>query len=230
VGPAAAAQLFHPQVSISGIMQPAYSIGGDSFDYALNAGRAEFGIIDAVGHGMPAVLISTVGIGGLRNARREGHGVETAYVTTSDAIATGFGRAAFATGQIGSLDLRTGVLTWLNAGHPLPLLVRDGSYVHELQCRPSLPMGLGGTVSQVAVEHLQAGDRLLFYTDGVTENRSSDGAEFGLPRLTELLVRAIGDHRSPAETVRSLSDAVLAHTRTNLSDDATLLMIEYGGR
>jgi serine phosphatase RsbU (regulator of sigma subunit) len=217
------------RVSVSGILEPAYSIGGDSFDFALNGDTAQFAILDAVGHGMPAVLISTVGINGLRNARREGRGLEAAYAATGDAIAAEFGDSAFATGQIGSLDLTTGNLSWLNAGHPLPLLVRDGTFLHELACRPSLPMGLGGPVAEVAVEHLQAGDRVLFYTDGVTETRSADGSSFGLPRLVDFLVRAARERTAPVETLRALSSAILAYSDTGLSDDATLVMLEYHG-
>ncbi len=217
------------EVSVSGLLQPAYSIGGDSFDFALNRDVLELAIIDAVGHGMPAVLISTVGINGLRNARREGRGLEAAYLDTGSAIETEFGHGAFATGQIGSLDLPSGDLTWLNAGHPLPLLIRNGSYMGELPCRPSLPMGLSGTVSEVAVAHLQAGDRVLFYTDGVTETRSADGDEFGLPRLVDLLVRAANEHTTCVETLRSLSTAIMAYRANDLTDDATLVMIEFHG-
>jgi len=217
------------RVSLSGILEPAYSIGGDSFDFALNRDVAEFAIIDAVGHGMPAVLISTVAISGLRNARREGLGLEAAYHRTGEAIATQFGRSAFATGQAGSLDLLTGNLSWLNAGHPLPLLLRNGSYDQELPCRASLPMGLGGRVQEVAAVHLQAGDRVLFYTDGVTETHATDGAQFGLTRLVDFLERAGHERSSPVETLRSLSAAILAFSDTSLSDDATLVMLEYHG-
>ena len=165
------------EVSICGMLEPAYSIGGDSFDFALNAGHAEFAIVDAVGHGMPAVLKSVLAINALRNARREGHPLETAYTTTGEVLASQFDDSSFVTGQLGALELATGQLTWLNAGHPLPLLVRDGSFAGELQCRPSLPMGLGGDVREVATEHLQPGDRVLFYTDGVTDTRSASGED-----------------------------------------------------
>ena len=75
------------------------------------------------------------------------------------------------TAQLGSLALDSGELTWLNAGHPLPLLVRDGSYIGELLCRPSMPLGFGGSVAEIATVKLQPGDRVLFYTDGVTDTR-----------------------------------------------------------
>jgi serine phosphatase RsbU (regulator of sigma subunit) len=216
-------------VSVSGILEPAYSIGGDSFDYALNPNGLDFAIVDAVGHGMAAVLISVTAINSLRNARREGVDLETAYMTTGDVIAAQFPRAAFATGQFGSLSPDTGRLTWVNAGHPLPMLVRDGAYIGELQCAPSVPMGLGGTVNEIATEHLQSGDRVLFYTDGVVETRDSDGESFGVQRLADLLVRATLDDMFPAETVRRLSASIMSYNGAGLSDDATLMLIDYHG-
>jgi serine phosphatase RsbU (regulator of sigma subunit) len=216
-------------VSVSGILEPAYSIGGDSFDYALNPGGLDFAIVDAMGHGMPAVLLSVSAINSLRNARREGADLETAYMDTGAVLEELFGDSRFATAQIGSLTLESGDLTWLNAGHPLPLLVRNGAFIGELQCAPSMPMGLGGTVNQIATEHLQAGDRVLFYTDGVVENRDPEGQQFGVARLADLLVRVTLDGVFPAETVRRLSSSITAYNGAGLTDDATLLIIEYHG-
>ncbi len=218
-----------PYISASGILEPAYSIGGDSFDYAQNATGLEFAIIDAVGHGLPAVSISVLAVNGLRNARREGLSLETAYLATDAALRSQFTRSAFVTGQLGSLDHHTGELTWLNAGHPLPLLVRDGSFVGELHCRPSLPMGFGGAVVEVAVAHLQPGDRVLFHTDGVIESKSPAGETFGVERLADLLVRAAIDGTPPAESVRRLAATVLDYNGRTLRDDATLFMLEYHG-
>jgi serine phosphatase RsbU (regulator of sigma subunit) len=140
-----------------------------------------------------------------------------------------FGSSNFVTGQIGSLQLDTGELSWINAGHPLPLLVRDGSFIGELECRPSLPMGLGGRLEEIATEPLQAGDRVLFFTDGVIESRGADGNEFGVDRLADFLVRATLDAVTPAETLRRLSMSVMAYADGDLRDDASLLLIEYHG-
>ncbi len=217
------------QLSASGILEPAYDIGGDTFDHAQSRSGLDFAIIDAVGHGLPAVSISAVAVNGLRNARREGHSLETAYRDTDAALRSQFTRSAYATGQIGSLDHHTGELTWLNAGHPLPLLVRDGTFIGEMPCRPSLPMGLGGSVTEVAVAQLQPGDRILFYTDGVTESQSPHGETFGVERLADLLVRGAADGTSPAESVRRLVTAVVDYNGDPLRDDATLFMVEYHG-
>ena len=217
------------RASVSGILEPAYSIGGDSFDYAMNRDCAEFAIVDAVGHGMASVLMSVATINSLRNARRERIDLEGAYLNTGAVIASQFGSECFVTAQLGSLAFASGELTWLNAGHPLPLLIRDGSFIGELECRPSLPMGLGGAVAEIATAKLQPGDRVLFHTDGVAETQDQQGERFGIPRLADFLLRATLDGVSPAETVRRLCAAVMTYNGANLGDDATLLLLEYHG-
>ena len=216
-----------PEVAVSGIVEPAYSIGGDSFDYAVNPGLLEFAFVDATGHGLPAVLMASAAILGLRNSRREHRSLAEAYREADQRIATQFGDCFYVTAQLGSLDLADGTLTWLNAGHVLPLLVRNDSFVGELSCRPSLPIGLGGDVAEVAVEPLQSGDRVLFYSDGVSESRAKDGSAFGTDRLADFLVRATIDRVSVAETVRRLSANVVSFVGANLTDDATLFLVEY---
>lgn len=217
------------EVGVGGILEPAYSIGGDSFDYALNGRRLDFAIVDAIGHGMSAVLMGATAINGLRHSRRAGLDLTTAYGRVDALIAEQFGECNYVTGQLGSLDLATGTLTWLNAGHVLPMLVRNGTYAGELSCAPSMPMGLGGPVHEVASEPLQRGDRVLFYTDGITESRSPDGTEFGQDRLADFLVRATLERVPVAETVRRLSTNVVEYVGAGLKDDATLLLIEYRG-
>ena len=83
-------------------------------------------------------------------------------------FATQFGDSYYVTGVIGSLNALSGTLTWINAGHVLPMLVRNGTYAGPLRCQPSRPLGLGGPVVEVAEQSLQRGDRVLFYTDGIT--------------------------------------------------------------
>jgi serine phosphatase RsbU (regulator of sigma subunit) len=214
---------------VSGILEPAYEIGGDSFDYAINPGRLDLAIVDAIGHGMSAVLMSTAVINSLRNSRRERTSLVDAYRQADELIDRHFGNSNYVTGQLASLDLASGVLTWVNAGHLLPLLVRNGTYAGELQCSPSMPMGLGGPVVQVAEEPLQRGDRVLFHTDGITESMSPSGGRFGLERLSDFLIRATLDGLPGPETVRRLSAAVGAHVGKGLNDDATMLLVEYLG-
>jgi serine phosphatase RsbU (regulator of sigma subunit) len=215
------------QVALSGILEPAYTIGGDSFDYAFDQSRVDFTIVDAVGHGMSAVSMSAAAINSLRNSRRAQSSLSDAYDHADRTIAEQFGHCNFVTAVIGSFDVALGVLTWVNAGHVLPMLVRNGTYAGPLRCEPSRPLGLGGAVVEVAEQALQRGDRVLLYTDGITEARSSDRTFFGEDRLADLLVRASLENRPVRETVRHLADNIVTFSPLGLRDDATMLLIEY---
>lgn len=215
------------EVAISGILAPAYAIGGDSFDYAFDSTRVDFTMVDAIGHGMSAVMMSAAAINSLRNSRRTGMDLTAAYEIVDAAISTQFGRSYYVTGIIGTLDLQTSTLTWINAGHVLPMLVRNGTYGGPLLCKPSRPFGLGGPVVEVAEQVLQGGDRVLFYTDGITEARSSDGSFLGDDRLADYLVRASLEQLPVRETVRHLIDNVLTFSDDGLRDDATMLLLEH---
>lgn len=215
------------QVAVSGILEPAYSIGGDSFDYAFDATQVDFAIVDAIGHGMSAVLMAAAAINSLRNSRRAGRALTDAYEIADASISAQFGPSYYVTGVIGRLDLETNTLSWINAGHVLPMLVRNGSYGGQLACKPSLPFGLGGHVVEVAEQSIQSGDRVLFYTDGITEARSPDGSFFGDDRLADFLVRASLENLPVRETVRHLADNIILFSDDTLRDDATMLLMEH---
>jgi phosphoserine phosphatase RsbU/P len=216
--------------SIAAMLEPAYSTGGDSFDYALNGDLVEFIVIDAVGHGLPAVLKSIAAINTYRNVRREGGGLGAVYGEIGRVMVAEFGHSYYVTGVIGSLRPATGELTWINAGHPEPLLVRDGTAVALPRCAPSLPMGLGGSVREQQTTTLQPDDRLLVYTDGVVERRPDLAAATHLPTLVDLLLRASLDGLAGPETVRRLARSVLESCQGELQDDATLVLVDYQGR
>ncbi|MEX1004666.1 MAG: PP2C family protein-serine/threonine phosphatase [Acidimicrobiia bacterium] len=217
------------RVAVGGILEPAYDIGGDSFDYAINGSLLQFAIVDAAGRGASAVLQSAAAINSLRNARRAGLDLVSAYRQADRLIEVQFGLNTFVTGLIGTLDLESGVLTWINAGHVLPMLVRNRTYAGELACAPSTPFGLGQAVAEVATEALQPGDRVLFYTDGLIEAKSPDGNLFGSDRLADFLVRASMEDVAVAETARRLSENCIEFADATLKDDATLLLVEYFG-
>lgn len=217
------------QLAVSGILEPAYDIGGDSFDYAIDAARLDFAIVDAIGRGLSAVLMSASAINSLRNSRRAEIGVADAYEIADRSVASQFGDSNFVTAIIGSLDLESGTLTWVNAGHVLPMLVRNGAYAGSLDCQASRPLGLGGAVVEVAEAVLQRGDRVLFYTDGITESRSSDGSFFGDFRLADFLARAALEQLPVQETVRHLTESVIDFNDEGLRDDSTMLLLEWRG-
>lgn len=222
------------RLRVAGLVEPAYDVGGDVFDYGLNGSKFNVAMIDAMGHGIESALIAALAIGTYRHDRREQIDLDVAH-SNLDAMLTEHGRQyAFASGQIAQIDLDTGVMTWTNAGHPLPLLVRGGRVVGELACPATPPWGLGSVVSSgrtptVSTEALEPGDGVLFHTDGVTEARSTSGGQFGVDRLMDLLGQHAADDLEPEEIVRRLVRSVRDHRVIDLADDATLVLVEWKG-
>jgi hypothetical protein len=218
-----------PRVVIAGLLEPAYAVAGDAFDYALNGDSAHLAVIDPVGHDLTASVLAAVTVGSYRHSRRAGLGLAATHAAMDQAIAAHFGGERFVTGQLAQLDCGTGRLQWVNAGHPLPLLVRGAKVVDTLACQPVPPLGLGLGQPQIATAALEPADRVLFYTDGVTEGRNLAGEPFGEARLADLLVRETLAGQPAAETMRRLAHAILAHQGAKPRDDATMVFLEWPG-
>lgn len=216
------------QVSVAGILKPAYDVAGDAFDYAIDAEVAHVALVDAMGHGLEASRMSSVAITTYRNCRRAGDDLPVTFDVIDRVIAEVFGDRRYVTGQFVRLELATGHLSWLNAGHPLPLHLRGDTVLGQLECAPTAPAGWQGQRGPVAEVDLQAGDSVLFFTDGVTEGRSTDGAPFGVERLGDHLVRSTRARLSPPETVRRLCHDVFEHHGDAPEDDATMLLLRWG--
>jgi serine phosphatase RsbU (regulator of sigma subunit) len=219
-------------VSIAAALEPAYEVAGDSVDYAVDPGRARFGIFDGMGHELLSAQLVGLVVAAYRNARRSGLGLVPATHHVEDALQQVFGGDTFVTGVLAELDTTSGALAWVNAGHPPPLLIRHGRLVKTLEAEPRLPFGLGlETTSEaeptVGVDHLEPGDYLLLYTDGVIEARSPGGELFGVDRLTDLIIRSLAAGLPASETMRRAVNALLLHQQGNLSDDATLLLAQW---
>ena len=218
-----------PRVVIAGLLEPAYEVAGDAFDYALNGDTAHLAIVDPVGHDLTATVLAAVTVGSYRHSRRAGLDLAATHAAMDETIATQFGGERFVTGQLAQLDCRTGRLQWVNAGHPLPLLVRRAKVVDTRACHPVPPLGLGAGQPEIATAALEPADRVLFYTDGVVEGRNLAGEPFGEARLADLLVRETLAAQPAAETMRRLAHAILAHQGTSPRDDATMVFLEWPG-
>jgi serine phosphatase RsbU (regulator of sigma subunit) len=216
-----------PRVEIAGVLEPAYEVAGDCFDYAVNGDEAIITIVDAMGHGLEASRIANLAVGSARHSRRLGLGLIETFRAVDEKIADQFGDERFVTGQFASLHLNTGVFRFVSAGHPQPLLLRGTTVVGEIPVETSMPIGLGDIPAVTAEISLEPGDRIVFYTDGVVEARSPSGEEFGLERLSDMLARAATAEEPAAEMMRRLVHSVLAHEAGRLRDDATILMLGW---
>ena len=215
------------RVLVTGGLEPAYDVGGDSFDYALNGSVMDLLVIDSVGHGLPAAVLASVAISAYRHARRNRLDLPDIAVEINAAIAIQIGASQFATAVLARLDIGTGRLRWINAGHPEPLIVRGSSLVRLPHCPPSRPLGLQQTKPDCCETRLEPGDRLVLYTDGITEARSPQGEFFGEQRLADFISVAAAAGNPAPETVRRLMRHVLTHQAGQLQDDASIVVLEW---
>ncbi|RZT79481.1 serine phosphatase RsbU (regulator of sigma subunit) [Micromonospora violae] len=208
--------------TLSGWLEPAASVGGDTFDYSLARDVLHFSVTDAMGHGVASALTATLGVGSLRNGRRRGVGlVEQAAAASADLAGHSAVPGSFVTAVLGRLDLRSGVCALLNAGHVPPMLVRDGD-TQAVPLPGNFPLGMFAEADYQAGEiTLRPGDRLVVVTDGVRERNA---ASLDLPTMLRSLA---GLH--PREAVRALADAVLKVSGPTLADDATLFIVDWHG-
>jgi serine phosphatase RsbU (regulator of sigma subunit) len=210
--------------TLAGWLEPASGMAGYSFDFSLARDVLHLSLTDAMGHGVAAALTATLCVGSLRNARNEGASLLEQATATNAALvehATSSAIEDFATGLIGRVDLRTGALELVNAAHVAPFLAR-GPDIRAIELPVDLPLGLFEEATyRTTTVLLEPGDRIVFVTDGMLE-RNAVGVD---------LPAEIANTRSlhPREAVRALADGVLAATAHELSDDATVLCVDWHG-
>ncbi|KAB1935738.1 serine/threonine-protein phosphatase [Micromonospora sp. ALFpr18c] len=214
---------------VTAILEPCYDVGGDIFDYALNGDVLSVGLFDTCGHGIKASTLASLVVSAYRNARRCGLDLVDTAISIDRWVRSEHPNL-FATALLAELDRTTGRLQMINAGHPGAMLLRDGKAIRELPGPTALPLGLGhlsGRRPEVHVEDLHPGDRILAYTDGITDARSAGGERFGLDRLVDFVNRALNDGLPSPETMRRLVRAVVTYQDDELDDDATAVFLEW---
>lgn len=206
--------------TLAGWLEPAARVGGDTFDYAVDREYLYLSITDAMGHSNDAALLATLAVGSLRNTRRSGSSPAAQAGAAHAALQETAHEDQFVTGHIMRLRLADGTLEVVNAGHPPPYLLRDGTAA-QVELPPGLPLGVGDGTYTTHSLSLAPGDRLLLLTDGFLERNAVD------VRVREALEASGARH--PREVVRELSDRVLQATAGDLRDDATALCLDWFG-
>lgn len=221
--------LASPSVAVAGVLEPAYEIGGDVFDYAVDSTDLFLSVFDAMGHGLAAVDSSVLAVNAGRHCRRNGHSLlETANLIEENILEM-FAGESYVTAVLAWLSLEQGIFRWVNAGHPQPLLMRDGRVIERLVSPGEPPFGLWPTERTVQEVQLQRGDQVIVFSDGVTEGRRAGGTAFGEDRFADQMERAAMAGLPPAETMRRAAHAVIDHHEHQLRDDFTMVLVEYKG-
>ncbi|WP_410614420.1 PP2C family protein-serine/threonine phosphatase [Amycolatopsis sp. lyj-109] len=208
------------QFTVAGALVPADDIGGDTYDYSLDRETLHLSITDAAGHDVASALTATLLVGALRGARRAGRDLAEQARQANQALLDHGGEVALATGLLLRVDLQTGQAGLVNAGHPPPVLLRDG-VVKPIEVESDLLFGVRSYRYQVHRLDLRPGDRLVLLTDGMFE-RNAAGAD--LPAL----IRETGGLHT-RELVRAATRAVTHACHGHLQDDATVLCLDWHG-
>jgi serine phosphatase RsbU (regulator of sigma subunit) len=210
-----------------GASVPCRAIGGDFFDYVdLPSGEFGLAVGDVAGKGAPAALLTAVLQGVFASQASSGSGPALTLSRVNQALIRRSVESRFATAFYAVMS-KDGALTYCNAGHNPPLLVRSNG-VERLE-KGGLILGLfeHATFEEETVR-LQSGDLLIVFSDGVTEALSASGEEYGEARLLE----AVQQHRT--DSTHDLLDTIFASVRAFTvgavqSDDVTALVLRYVG-
>lgn len=217
-------------VVISGLMEPAYEVGGDAFDYAVADDEVHLAVFDSMGHDTAAGIAANIAVATYRNQRRKDVGLVDTGEVIERVLLDQFDGHQYVTGVLATLNTRTGLLAWINRGHPAPIIIRGKRWSTGLECPPAHPMGTDlGLQAAVCSEQLEPGDRIVLYTDGIPDARNSAGQHFGLDRFTDFLIRHHTDQLPAPETLRRLIRSILDHHGGKLTDDASVLLTEWIG-
>ena len=216
-----------PQVDgceIATSWQPASGVGGDCFDViGFGRSRLALSIADVVGKGIPAALLMSNLQAAVRAFATEAAQPAELCQQVNRILCGNIAEGRFISFFYCTFDNDLGALTFANAGHYPPILVRADGSVERLE--PGGPVL--GVIPDASYEQgravIGAGDRLVLFTDGITEARDRDDAEFGEARLIALAVenRACS---APALQAR-LAEAVASFTGGSFQDDATLIVL-----
>jgi hypothetical protein len=216
-------------LALAAMLEPCYDNGGDALDYAVNDRMLHVAVFDAMGHGLAAAGVAAFALSAYRYSRRSGSDLLETYAAMHEAVGRQFPDTRFVTALIAQLDLDTGRLSWISAGHPPPLVIRGGRRARTLKTVPAPPLSVAspGGPPTVASESLEPADLLLLYTDGLTEARDPDGEMFTIERLGQFIEREAAAGQTAPETLRRLRHAVIGREAAELRDDATAVLLEW---
>ena len=212
-------------VDIYGQVTPAKAVGGDLYDFYIRDDKLIFCIGDVSGKGVPASLVMAVTRSLFRNV--------SAYTQKPDRIATAINdslnsnneSSMFVTLFVGVLDLTSGHLSYANAAHNPPLVLSGGE-VSTLPCESNIPVGvMPGWSYTVETLHMNQGDSIFLYTDGLNEAEDIDHQQFGMERVEQVAKTTASTPKALIEAMTSAVESFVGDAEQ--SDDLTMLAIHY---
>jgi serine phosphatase RsbU (regulator of sigma subunit) len=210
-----------PSFGLAGQLEPSYAVHGDSFDWAEHDERLSLSVLNGMGEGMTAALLTSLTTYALRNARRAGLSLADQAALADQAVYAQHAGAAHVSALLLELDLAEGILSVVDAGSPRLVLLRDGE-ARTQRLDAQFPLGMfDSTDYRTELIQLRPGDRLIVLSDGITE-----AAAYGEVPLSRFL-RRVGP-MAPLEAVRTLLSDLRTHLGDNdLEDDAVAVVLDW---
>ncbi|MFF5055772.1 PP2C family protein-serine/threonine phosphatase [Micromonospora sp. NPDC000663] len=215
-----------PSFSLAGQLEPAYAVRGDSFDWSDDGQRLWLSTVNGSGEGVAASLLTSLATHALRNARRAGLSLADQAALADQALYDLYRGEQHLSALLMELDLRSGLMTVVDAGSPRLVLLRDGE-VTEQPLEAQFPLGMfEATDYHEQTFTLERGDRLFVVSDGVLEATGQD-IRYGETALDRFLRRT--GPMEPLDAVRSLIGDLRAFVAGDLVDDAVVVCLDWTG-
>ncbi|MET8094105.1 PP2C family protein-serine/threonine phosphatase [Micromonospora sp. NPDC005220] len=215
-----------PSFSLAGQLEPAYAVRGDSFDWSDDGERLWLSTINGTGEGVAASLLTSLATHALRNARRAGLGLADQAALADQAIYDMYRGEQHLSALLMELDLRSGMMTVVDAGSPRLILLRGGE-VTEQPLEAQFPLGMFEATDYHEQKFaLERGDRLFVVSDGVVE-ATGQNVRYGETALDRFLRRT--GPMAPLDAVRSLIGDLRAFVAGDLVDDAVVVCLDWTG-
>ncbi len=214
-----------PQFDLYGINRPARHVAGDFFDFLMLDGQHLMLVIaDVSGKGMASALLMAVTRTIVRNQARSGKGPAEILCDANRLLIETNMQSLYVTMFIACYNIDTGDITYANAGHPRPFKLCCDDQVTKFGDTTGTIVGMLEDAEYTeATGHLDPGDFLVLYTDGVPDARAPDGRFFGEENFIDLLRICTG--KSVKEICEYTVDVLVGYQANELKDDTTLLVI-----
>ncbi|MGE5708425.1 MAG: SpoIIE family protein phosphatase, partial [Bacteroidota bacterium] len=211
--------------------ESASEVGGDYFDFLpLENGKMAFAIGDVTGHGVPAALLMAMVKSCLHTQVLANHRVADVMAVANNTVHKSSYDRRLMTFFYSILDIRTGLLTFANAGHLHPYLYRASTGEVLTLASSSYPLGVRPNVAYPEQSiQLEVGDLLVFYSDGIIEAQNPRGEEFGFDRM-ESLIQELGDGRANElvhELLKRWRSYVFEGNVQPTEDDVTVVAVKF---
>ena len=224
----------HPGIDLYADMDAANETGGDFYDFfPIDGSHIYFGVSDIEGKGIPAAMYMAVTKSMIKLRLQSGEDIESVYNEVNKQLCASSMQKRFVTSWSAVLDVETGSMRCVNAGHNYPVVLRSNGGTELIKQRSGLPLASYFSekrrITYTSFDYkLNDGDILILYTDGVTEAHNSADESFGDARLTAAVQTYMADKHSMRELTAYIRRRVIAFMdHAGQDDDITLLAVRY---